>query len=318
MKPVVSAAAALLAIASPAARACSSCGCTLNSDWSSQGYTTHSGVHLDVRYDYFDQSDLRSGGGSVARGSLSVPSGQEVQQRTLNRNLMLGLDYSPNRAFGVSVLVPYFDRPHTTIAAGDTGISGSHSRGLGDVRVVGRYQGFEHDLSWGVQFGLKLPTGRIDDRFASGPQAGAIVDRGLQPGTGTTDLLVGAYSVGYLGAGVAYFGTVLWQQPLASRDAFRPGPGVNLSLGLRYTRPLPAGLVPQLQLNARIEGRESGANADAGNSGATLVYLSPGIGFKAGASTDVFAFVQAPVYQRVNGLQLEPRVSVSVGVRYRF
>lgn len=300
------------------AAACSSCGCTLNSDWSSQGYTTSSGLHWDLRYDYFDQSELRSGTRGVSRADVALPADQEVQQNTINRNLTLGLDYSPSRNWGVNVLVPYFDRPHTTIDEGETEISSSHSRGLGDVRVMGRYQGFQPDLSIGIQFGLKLPTGEIGDKFRDGPLVGETVDRGLQLGTGTTDLLLGLYTVHSLGGSFAYFGNLLWQQPLNSRNDFKPGAGVNLTLGLRFTGVLPAGMSPQLQVNVRAEKRESGANADIPNSGATLAYISPGLGFRLSDRLDGFAFVQVPVYQHVNGLQLEPRVLSSVGLRYRF
>lgn len=303
---------------SSTAMACSSCGCTLNSDWSSQGYTTRSGLHWDLRYDYFDQSQLRAGTGSVSRASISLPAEQEIQQNTVNRNLTLGMDYSPSREWGLSVLLPYFDRPHTTVDEGQTEVSRSHSRGLGDVRIIGRYQGFQPDLSIGVQVGVKLPTGRIGDTFSSGPLSGEGVDRGLQLGTGTTDLLVGVYTVHSLGASFAYFGNLMLQQPLNSRDEFKPGAGLNLSLGVRYTAMLPANLSPQLQVNVRAEKRESGANADVQNSGATLAYISPGVGFSLTQRLDGFAFVQVPVYQRVNGLQLQPRFFSSVGLRYRF
>jgi hypothetical protein len=77
-------------------------------------------------------------------------------------------------------------------------------------------------------------------------------------------------------------------------------------------------LSPQLQINVRAEGRESGANADVENSGATLAYLSPGVGFRLSDQLDGFAFLQVPIYQRVNGLQIEPKLLGSVGFRYRF
>jgi hypothetical protein len=317
MRPTLWPVAAALALAAPAAVACSSCGCTLNSDWSSQGYTTRSGFNLDLRYDYFDQGQLRSGTHAADRGDYALPNAQEIQQDTLNRNTTLGLDWSPSRTLGVNLQLPYFDRSHATVAAGDTEVSTSHSRGIGDARVMVRYQGFQQDLSIGVQLGLKLATGRIGDTFSAGPQAGQPVDRGLQLGTGSTDLLVGGYAVGAFGSDVYYFANLLWQQPVASRDGFRPGNGANATFGLRYTA-LPGGIVPQLQLNARVEARESGANADVANSGASLVYLSPGLGFRVASHVDGFAFVQLPVYQRVNGLQLEPRVLGSVGFRYRF
>jgi hypothetical protein len=52
--------------------------------------------------------------------------------------------------------------------------------------------------------------------------------------------------------------------------------------------------------------------------GATLVYLSPGATFNVTQRTSVYLFGQVPVYQRVNGYQLEPRWSVSAGVHAAF
>ena len=54
------------------------------------------------------------------------------------------------------------------------------------------------------------------------------------------------------------------------------------------------------------------------NSGATLVYLSPGATLTLTDQLKVYGFVQLPVYQRVTGLQLEPRYSVSMGLHYDF
>lgn len=297
------------------ATACSSCGCTLNSDWASQGYTVGKGFLIDLRYDYFNQDDLRSGTDSVSKGSIPLPSENEVQNTTVNRNTTLGLDYSPNRAWGVNVQLPYFDRYHNTFAEGDTELSYSNSSSIGDVRVTGRYQGFSPDLSWGLLFGVKLATGRTDVNFYAGPQAGEPLDRGLQPGTGTTDALIGVYHFGNWGESLGYFAQAMIQQPLNSHDDFKPGTGINVTAGLRYTAL--GAFTPQLQFNLRAEKRESGAEADVENSGATLAYLSPGFSYRFASHWDVFGFVQFPVYQRVNGLQLEPERLFSAGVQYR-
>lgn len=306
----------IAALAAPAASACSSCGCTLNADWATQGLASGRGWRFDLRYDYFNQSELRSGSGSVDRAAIELPSESEVQQTTVNRNTTFGLEYSPDANWGVSLLLPYFDRFHTTIGEGDTDVSSSQSNGIGDLRVIARYAGFSPDHGTGIQFGLKLPTGRTDDRFRDGPLAGEIVDRGLQPGTGSTDLLLGAYHFGALAQDWDYFAQALLQQPLTSKDDFRPGTGVNLSLGTRYVAN--AFFVPQLQLNVRAEKPESGANADIANSGATLAYLSPGVTLNFSRRFAGFVFVQAPVWQRVNGLQIEPRYSISAGLHYIF
>jgi hypothetical protein len=310
---------AFLAAASTAALACSACGCTLDADWATQGLTSRTGLSADLRYDFFNQDELRSGTGRVDRAALALPNEREIQQHTVNRNATATLDYGLSRDWGVTLTLPWLERRHTTIAEGDTAISSSRSRSssLGDVRVLARYLGLSEGQDWGLQFGLKLPTGdshRV--RFDGGPQQGELVDRGLQPGTGSTDLLVGTFKFGAMSETVDWFGQGLLQLPIASDKAFRPGAGANLTAGMRY-RGLGA-VVPQAQFNARVERRETGGEADTPNSGSTLVHFSPGVTFSIAERTSVYLFAQVPVYQRVNGLQVEPRWSLSAGVHAAF
>jgi hypothetical protein len=306
--------AAAALFSAPQAFACSSCGFTLNSDWSSQGYAVGEGVRVDLRYDYLNQTQLRNRRSALDRGSLELPAEDEIQQNTRNQNITVGLDYSPTHDWGFNLQVPYFDRLHTTIAPGDSDISTSHTQSAADIRVTGRYQGFSPDRSSGVQFGLKLPTGSFHNDFTRGPQAGTRLDRGLQPGTGSTDLLLGIYHFGALDESWDYFAQALLQQPLNSREDFKPGTGLNANCGVRYSGN--ETIASHLQINVRSERRDSGSNADIPNSGATLVYLSPGVTLSLGHSLSAFAFLQLPIYQHVNGLQLEPRYTLSVGLRY--
>jgi len=306
--------AAALGVLAPSALACSSCGCTLSSDWLVQG-GHDSGFHADFRFDGFNQDDLRSGTGRVDRGSIALPAGREIQQETLNRNYNLFLDYAPHESdWGFGAQVPYFDRYHTTILEGDTGVSTSHTKSLGDLRLLARYRGLSDDKSVGIQFGVKLPTGSIHNDFISGPRDCEPLARGLQPGTGTTDLLLGAYAFGALNRDWDWFGEAILQQPMNSREDFKPGTGVNLTLGARYMSF--ENVRPQLQVNVRGERRESGASADVDNSGATLVYLSPGVNVRLTDSASLYGYLQVPLYQRVNGFQIEPRWSASVGVHF--
>lgn len=304
-----------LALASPLARACSTCGCSLNSDWSSQGYAVSTGWHLNLREDYFNQSQLMRGTDTISRSSIPLPSDQEVQQSTINRVTLLGADYNLSRYWGLSLQLPYTDRYHQTVASGDTEVSTSDAQGIGDLRVLAHYQGFSDDAGLGAQFGVKLPTGRFTQTFDAGPQAGEPLDRGLQLGTGTTDALLGVYTSGYVSDVIGYFGQAIAQVALNARAHFRPGNSLNLNFGLRY---LSSGrFTPQLQINIHSEARESGAQADHANSGSTLAYLSPGMGLRFTRHLDAFGFVQVPIYRRVNGLQLEPRIVWSVGMQYR-
>jgi hypothetical protein len=308
---------ALLAFARPLpAFGCSVCGCSLSSDWADQGYAMVPGLEAGLRFEYFEQSDLRSGTGQVDRAALSLPNDSEIQQRTVNRNTWLDLNGVINSTWAVAASLPYHDRFHSTIAAGDTDISTSQASGWGDARLVVRYQKFNPFHSFSLQFGFKLPTGRFDQTFATGPQSGALLDRGLQLGTGTTDLLAGISWFARPTGSIGCFVQGILDQPLAEREGFLPSASLNLSGGVRWLNP--SRFVPQLQLNFKAEGREHGVEADTPNSGGTTVYLSPGVTAEITARSSAFAFVQLPVFERVNGLQLEPRWLLTTGVRWRW
>lgn len=90
----------------------------------------------------------------------------------------------------------------------------------------------------------------------------------------------------------------------------------NLTLTLDWSPSAAWGL--SLQAPAYGRDHETVAAGDVANSGATLVYLSPGLTADLGRGVQAYAFVQVPVHQRVNGLQLEPRSSVSVGLHVAF
>ena len=294
--------------------ACSSCGCTLSSSWDSQGFATSSGFRFDIRYDYLNQSQLRSGSDAVERADFAPPQAREIEIATINRYTTLGFDYSPNADWGINLQLPYIDRRHSTVTEDETEVSTSHSGSLGDVRLLARYQGFTPERNVGIQFGLKLPTGSHAVDFSGGPEAGQRLDRGLQPGSGSTDALLGAYKFGTINQDWDYFVDGQMQVAIATSDHFRSGTSLNLNAGLRYMGN--ETFIPQIQINARGVRRDSGAEADVDNSGGTLVDLSPGLSVIVAKKVSLYGFVQLPLYQRVNGFQLAPRTTVSMGARF--
>ena len=300
---------------SSAAQACSSCGCTLTSDWITQGLAGQPGTNIDLRYDYVPQTQLRAGISRVDRGAIALPADREIEDYTYNHYVTLGLDHSWSPDWAVNIQVPFNIRPHRTIAEGDLDASHSYTSGLGDVRATVRYQGFGGTGITGIQLGLKLPTGGFRDAFDSGPALGELLDRGLQNGSGTTDALVGAYRFGNLAGRFDYFLQGQLAVPLNSRSDYRPGVGGTASAGVHYNGW--RGITPQLQFNLRVAEKDHGAEADRDNSGGTLLYVSPGGAVALGRHLTGFAFVQLPVYQRVNGFQITPVATATVGLRYR-
>ena len=314
--------AALLGVTAPAllslptaAEACASCGCTLTADWLSQGLAAQPGTTLTLRYDYIPQTTLRSGTERVHVGSIDLPSDREIERYTYNHSLTVTLDHQFANDFGLDVQLPLLTRPHSTIAEDTTEPSHSDTRGIGDLRVVGRWQGLSTPGSvTGIEAGLVLPTGRFKQRFGAGPEEGEVVDRGLQPGTGTLQAVLGAYHLGAISPELGYFVQATGQAALADRDGYKPGSFVQTSAALNLTHW--RNVTPQLQISYRKTWRDSGPNSDRPNSGGEQVNLAPGLSAKLGTKVVGFTYVELPLYTRVNGYQLVPKVKASVGLLF--
>ena len=323
--------AMLLSLVPSTALACASCGCTLSSDWENLDFASQGGFKLDLRYDDIDQNDLRAGRHTISPQAASQivndAEPQEVETYTHNHYITASLDYSHGGDWGVNIALPYIQRTHETLGTASDGVTPgpdgesyvSDTSNIGDIRIVGRYSGFSKRHDTGLLFGLKLPTGptslsgQSTDTTAPGPVG---IDPGLQPGSGTTDLILGAYHAGTLGQVWEYYAQGLYQRAFSAHAGYRPGDGYNLNLGLKYTgfdR-----VTPQLQLNARHVKHDTGANADTTSTGGTLVYLSPGVIVPVSDRVSLFGFVQVPVYQDVRGVQLTPKLTGSFGARYSF
>ena len=320
--------------------ACASCGCTLSSDWENiqspgAAITFTPGLSLDLRYDYLDQNQLRHGTGSISAIDASKIKNdgqpQEVEKDTQNNYVTLGADYAIDRLWGINVQVPFIDRRHSTLGTNSNGITpgpggmsyNSHTDNLGDIRITGRYQGIIRDCTYGVlgvMGGIKIPTGSFTETGTStdptmpGPVS---IDRGLQPGSGTTDIILGAYYSNDIAENWDYFAQALYQRALDYRSHYRPGDSFGCNIGMRY-----AGIryfSPLVQFNLKYANRDSGANADRYSTGGTLLYISPGVSVPVvGRHMFVYGFVQVPLYQDVNGVQLAPRFTTTVGMRYEF
>jgi hypothetical protein len=331
-----------------AALACATCGCSLSTD-AAMGYSDEIGWRASLQFDFINQNQLRTGTHSVSPAQVAAINDaggeQEVEHQTVNRYTTFALSYSPNADWNFRLLVPYVDRGHSTY--GDSGspltpdqLSGSTIKGLGDVRFVANFQGFLAAKNFGVQLGVKAPTGRYGGpnadgtgivgrnptAFSSGPisqnpSPGNLVDTSLQPGNGSTDAILGLYYHQPVSENFDAFVSGQFQAAVAHRldqagQDFRPGNTTTTTLGVRYEAN--PDIVPQLQLNFFRKGADQGALADNPDSAGRVVYLSPGVAFSVTGNLQAFAFVQLPVYSKLAGYQLAPRWTASAGLSYAF
>ena len=148
-----------------------------------------------------------------------------------------------------------------------------------------------------------------------------LLDTSLQAGTGSTDVILGAYYFQPLSANLSGFVNVQFQAAVAEKlnqqgSDYRPGNQGNLSFGLRYEAN--AGFVPQLQLNITHRSADQGALADTADTAGTVVYLSPGVNFGLVEGLRGFAFVQVPIASNLAGYQLFPHWTATAGLAYHF
>jgi hypothetical protein len=338
---------ALLALATilPASTvwACATCSCSLSSD-AAAGYSSGPGWHVSLQYDYLNQNQLRSGTHAVSPSQVAAINdaggNQEVERRTTNQYVTLGIGYSPTADWNIRTLLPYIDRSHTTYGASGNPltsdeISGAKVASLGDAKVLVSYQGFLPTHNLGVQLGVKLPTGnyggpnadgtgtvgRHPVAFSSGPSAQQPLDTSLQAGTGSTDLIVGAYYYQPVSQDFDAFINGQFQAAVKTQlnqqgADFRPGNQATVSVGLRYEAD-PA-IVPQVQINLTRKSHDQGALADTANTAGTVAYLSPGVTVAVAQSTRLYGFVQLPIYSRLDGYQLFPHWTATAGVSFAF
>jgi hypothetical protein len=333
-----------VAMVPQAALACATCGCTLSTD-AATGYSTASGWRINVDYTYIDQDQLRSGSNRATPQQVvnqpSDPSlgGGEIEKGTINRYINASATYRFNADWGLTFVLPYVLRDHDTYgtqlqpftpaAVAPDQISNAHVAGIGDAKILASYQGFLPTHNFGVQFGIKLPTGhyggQTDDgsfvghptTFNSGPGLGQSLDTSLQAGTGSTDLIAGAYYYQPVSQDFDAFVNGQFQAAVSENldtpgADYRPGNLSSISFGLRYEAH--ANWVPQVQINWFHKSADQGALADRPDTEGTVAYLSPGISGSLSDKLQLYAFVQVPVYSHLQGYQLFPGWTGTVGI----
>ena len=330
------------------ASACATCGCSLSTD-AATGYSASGGWRVGLDYSYIDQNQLRSGSSNIAPSKVAAINdaggNQEVEHDTINRYTTLSVAYSANAIWNFRLLLPYIDRSHTTYGAAGNPLtpdqlSGATATGIGDVKFISSYQGLLPTHNLGLQFGIKLPSGnyggpnadgsgtvgRNPVAFGTGPNAqqaapGNLLDTSLNPGTGSTDLIVGAFYYQAVSQDFDAFVNGQFQAAVAERlnqggADYRPGNQSTISIGLRYEAD-PA-IVPQLQINVSHRSSDQGALADTTDTAGWVAYLSPGVSATVFNKMQVYGFVQLPIYGKLDGYQLFPRWTASAGVSYAF
>jgi hypothetical protein len=255
-------------------------------------------------------------------GAAKGPPSANLDKNLNTSWYSVGFTYNFNRDWGVFMRIPTATRSLTTdtgLPPMGMGVQTFNVSALGDIEIDAMYTGFFKDMSTGVMFGLKLPTGNFT---APG------LDRDNQIGTGSTDVVVSFFHRGMLTGDNAwqYYQQIRFQQPFAYSTAadpqgffdgnpgvvqsYKPGLQVDGAVGVLYNNWYNVfgfdKITPLGQVIFSHRNHDEGTGADPFNSGFDRVMLSPGIEFTKvldEANNRVMKFyadIEIPVYYRAN------------------
>jgi hypothetical protein len=200
------------------------------------------------------------------------------------------------------------DRTITTNSTNPNVVNTSQDiNGLGDVAVSTRFKWSDYTVIAGV----KLPTGADDLTLTTSR-------RYLQPGTGSTDLMLAVRREYSADADHPWFFWQVGAQGAVAYDAnFRPGTTLTGTLGARYD--WTESLKFSLQTTAIRQFRDKNTMAAAGftayaedlESAAFSTHVAAGLTYKLGAATSAYVFYSTPMKNtnlasRSNGSLVNP------------
>lgn len=298
------------------APACDSSSCALVTRGGG-GTLPKGSLRLDLSFRYADQTRGYAGSqpiGAVLRPKVDFEHGlllagfhREVGGR--ERYLQSDLAYGLTSRATVMLSVPLLIQRSYEISHGGSFQQDTMTRGSGDLLLgvaYGLWEGASSSLV--ARAAVKAPTGNYRliatyDRSINEPT--------LQPGTGSVDFVAAADFSRRQMLGLDWTVSASYQANTTNDLDYRFGNDAIASLAVR--RALVGRLSGSFQVKGWHKGRSSFLGDPVPSTGATLVYLTPGVRVAAPASMSAYAFLQVPAYRFVNEEQLTPRVALLVG-----
>jgi hypothetical protein len=277
------------------------------------------GIKISERYTVLDQ---------IYQGT-SKQANQGVKEE--HRTTELTGFYGVTPEFMLLAVVPYKYGKTTgdpmPDGTPDTTMAGNAS-GLGDVALMGRYTFLKSEtpdtttVMAGVA-GIKFSTGKTDAKTSDGM---SYLDSHMQPGTGSTDYLLGisfSHSLDRFSVSANLLGTITSEGKFGT-TTHQFGNSLNYDATAKY-RVAPEAFSPTkpqwfaaLGLNGEVRNREKEDGVTVGDSGGNTIYLSPGIQLVLVPHWIVEATYQRAIYHNLYGTQLGETYKAIMGATYLF
>jgi hypothetical protein len=282
---------------------------------------------VSMRYMRMEMDGMRDGTRSLSAQEV-LDQGYMVTPLEMTMDMwMLGGMYAPTDSVTLMAMLPYLSNSMDHLTGMGSQFT-TESSGLGDLRLSALIPLLkpESGTRVHVETGISLPTGSITERDNTPAMANAKLPYPMQLGSGTYDLILGATAVHQLEAmsfGGQLRGTVrldensegyslgdVWNA--TAWGAYALNPETSASLRLAW------------QTRGNIDGRDGDLNAnmvptaDPSNQGQDRLEVGLGLNGNLGGGWRLAGEVLLPLYQDLDGPQMETELTWVLGAQLSF
>lgn len=317
MKRVTSFIFAILAVWVGRASACEFC-------------TLHNGLgQYNNNGDFFSITERYTSASTAISGGQVLPAGPNTNGYAIQINTVQFLyqhSYSDDLKGVFSI--PYFNKRSSWSTGADGGDVADAASGIGDATAMLRYRAWEgqHNQTFWVYGGFKIPTGAYHYTAPSGPAGTGYFNPDLVLGTGSMDYLLGfAYTQNIGSFSWAFDG--LYKVSNEGYDGYQFGNVLNWGLSgyYRLHNNWNAGLGLVSELTASDTDRSGNFLNPGGpqmpgvvpNTGGNVIYGQPTIQY-VNQNNYVDLSYQLPVYRYFTGVQIVVDGKIIIAYRHAF
>lgn len=260
----------------------------------------------------------------VSRQEAAQRATQSGDFDALRRSFLTttSLAYGVTEDFQVGATIGYY-RGTDFFAAeldanGTPEVADADPHGLTDLWLQGKYR-FVHDElgSLALIAGIKLPTGNDDQRLSNGEK----LEPSSQPGTGAFDEQAGLAWSRFLTPNLTIDASSIYTLR-GEHAGFTVGDRFDAGVALAYRLTDAITAFPNWSVfgeaNVVWLGKDDDHGTKNGNSGGTTLYLTPGVRVRFDKSAALTLAPSFPVYQGLNGEQVETRFKLAATLSFGF
>jgi hypothetical protein len=272
---------------------------------------------LSLRLDYTNFADISRD--EAERLALRSDEFDTLQESYLTT---VGVAYGVTDDFQISTQIGYYaanDFIDAEVEDGEAESAIADPEGLTDLWLNAKYRvmrGRPGNLS--LVAGIKLPTGKDDEELDNGER----LEPSSQPGTGAVDYQAGIAYSRFITSRVTVDASSVYTLRTEDDDHFEVGDRFDAGVAVAYRLTESIQSFPNFGLFGEttlvwLESDEEDGEENP-NSGGWTVYLTPGVRVRFNDNVALTVAPSIPVYQDLNGEQVEADFKLAAGLAFTF